>query len=223
MQVKLISVTQPLIKTQDETRYLSPEELIVYCARVSNPANQLNTETAPKLLSYCIKNKHWSVFEQVDLGFEIKTSRAIATQILRHKSASFQEFSQRYALVTEFEPIELRKQAEKNRQSSTEIVNPTLFNEEKAIDYINQYLKMGQTLYSELIERGISKESARFILPLTTSTTLYMKNNVRNWIHYLELRCSEHTQKEHRMIAKEIKEVFILTFPNIAQALDWGV
>lgn len=217
MQVKLISITQPLIKTEDNSRYLTPEELIVYCARVSNPSNQLNLETSPKLLNYCIKNKHWSIFEQVDIAVEIKTSRAIAAQILRHKSASFQEFSQRYAEITEFEPIEIRKQGKTNRQVGNEILTlPAHLQAD-----LEYHSFKSKNLYDKLIKEGVAKECARFVLPLNTQTILYMKNNIRNWIHYLELRCSEHTQKEHRLIANEIKKIFIDNFPNISKSLGW--
>lgn len=218
MNVKLISITQPQVKTEDNSRNLTPEELIVYCARVSNPSNQLNIETAPKLINYCIKNKHWSIFEQVDFAVEIKTSRAIAAQILRHKSASFQEFSQRYAEVTEFEPIELRLQGKTNRQVGDESINDEEFN-----ILINNHVTNSKHLYDGLIKRGVAKESARFILPLSTQTTLYMKNNIRNWIMYFDVRCSSHTQKEHRLIADKIKnEVFIPNFPNITKALEYN-
>lgn len=216
MNVKLISITQPLVRTEDNSRYLTPEELITFSARVSNPSNQLNTETAPKLLNYCIRNKHYSIFEQVDFTVEIKTSRAIAAQILRHKSACFQEFSQRYSEISEFEPIELRLQGKTNRQVGDEPIS----NLELEFD-INEHIKDSKELYERMIKMGIAKESARFILPLNVQTTLYMKNNIRNWIFYLESRCSEHTQKEHRLIANEIKKIFIEYFPNISQALQW--
>ena len=216
MNVKLIAITQPLIKTEDNSRFLTPEELITYEARVSNPNNQLNTETAPKLLNYCIKNAHWSIFEQADMTFEIKTSRAIAAQILRHKSASFQEFSQRYSEVTDFEPIELRLQGKTNRQVGDEPINSEEFDV-----IIKNHIINSKLLYNNLIKRGVAKESARFVLPLNTQTTLYMKNNIRGWIHYLQLRCSEHTQKEHRAIGQEIKKIFIEHFPNISKALEY--
>lgn len=218
MNVKLISITQPLVKTKENDRYLTPEELIVYSARVSNPSNQLNVETSAKLLGYCIKNKHWSIFEQADFTVEIETSRAIAAQILRHKSASFQEFSQRYAEVTKFEPLELRLQGKTNRQVGDAQL------EDKDNYFINKAKSLeikSENLYKEMISAGIAKESARFILPLNTQTTIYMKNNVRNWIHYLDLRCSEHTQKEHRLIANEIKKIFIDNFPSISESLGW--
>ena len=216
MNVKLISITQPLIKTKEGDRFLTPEELIVYAARVSNPNNQLNIETAPKLLNYCIKNKHWSIFEQADFTVEIQTSRAIAAQILRHKSASFQEFSQRYAEATDFEPIELRLQGKTNRQVGDEVFQDKFLENE-----INRHIERCNGFYKTLISHGVAKECARMVLPLNTQTTLYMKNNVRNWIHYLDLRCSEHTQKEHRILANEIKKIFIENFPNISNALNW--
>lgn len=216
MEVKLVSITQPLIKTEDNSRYLSPEELIVYCARVSNPSNQLNVETSPKLLNYCIKNGHWSIFEQCAFSCEIKTSRAIAAQILRHKSASFQEFSQRYAEITEFEPIQLRLQGKTNRQVGDEPIDDEEFHY-----LIANHIRDSKNLYDILISRGVAKECARFILPLNTQTTIYMNNNIRNWIHYLESRTSNHTQKEHRVIANEIKKIFLEHFPNIGKALEW--
>lgn len=217
MNVKLISITQPLVKTKEEDRSLTPEELIVFSARVSNPSNQLNLETSPKLLNYCIKNKHWSIFEQVDFTVEIETSRAIAAQILRHKSASFQEFSQRYAEVTKFEPFEFRMQGKTNRQVGDEVVEIPELNIE-----IQNHIIKSSVLYHQMVGSGIAKECARFILPLSTQTTIYMKNNIRNWIHYLDLRCSEHTQKEHRLIANEIKKIFIEHFPNISISLGWS-
>lgn len=214
--VKLIALTQPLIKTEDGSRFLTPEELIVYCARVSNPNNQLNMETADKLLTYCIKHGHWSVFEQADMTVEIKTSRAIAQQIIRHKSGLPQEFSQRYSIVQEFEPIELRRQADKNRQSSTAIIDNWFLNK-----LVNVHVWASAKLYSFLINRGVAKECARMILPLTTQTTMYFKNNIRNWIHYIDLRTKEDTQKEHRLIAEDIKSLFVENFPMVAKAKGW--
>lgn len=205
---------------------MSAEELLVYIARVSNPANQMNSETSPKLIKYLIGNKHWSPFEMVDMTVEIVTSRAIAQQILRHRSFSFQEFSQRYAAVTEMEPVQLRKQAEKNRQSSTEDFNPTI-----SIDYGNDigtdtasqaiadYIELGQNLYKGLLNAGVAKECARFVLPLTTQTRIYMKGSIRSWIHYLQIRCDEHTQLEHREIALAIREIFAHNFTYTFHAL----
>lgn len=214
MQVKLISITQPLVKAPVD-RNLTAEELIVYCARVSAPQNQLNLDTAPKLINYLIKNKHWSPLEMVSFCVEIKTSRAIAAQILRHRSFSFQEFSQRYAEVTEFEPIELRLQGKTNRQVGDEVI------ENKGLSkLIDETIKMNESAYKTLIEMGIAKESARFILPLNTQTTIYMTGSIRSWSHYLQLRLSKHTQKEHRLIAEEIKNIFVEHFPNISTALN---
>ena len=221
MQTRLISVTQA------SSGELTPEQLIVYIARVSNPSNQMNHETADKLIRYLIKNKHWSPFEHVSMTIEIKTSRAIAAQILRHRSFSFQEFSQRYAEVTEFEPFELRKQAEKNRQSSSEVFNPEINallggKKEKALARVAWLLHQCQDAYKLLIEAGVAKESARMILPLTTQTTIYMTGTIRSWIHYLDIRCDEHTQLEHREIAESIKEIFIQQFPEISKALEYA-
>jgi len=212
VSVKIVSITKPVIDGIS-----SAEDLITYCARVSNPANQLNTETAPKLLKYLILHKHWSPFEMVSMTFEIKTSRAIAAQILRHRSFSFQEFSQRYSTATELEEIEWRKQGKTNRQISDEIVS--LFP-----DVAIQLAKMQQDnllLYNNLINSGIAKECARMILPLNTSTTLYMNGTVRSWLHYLEIRCKDDTQKEHRVIANDIKNIFRQNFPNISEAAGW--
>ena len=211
MSVKLISVTCPQIEGLE-----TPEDLISYCARVSNPSNQLNTETASKLLSYCIKHGHWSIFEMVDMCVEIKTSRAIAAQILRHRSFSFQEFSQRYSEVTQIEPIQLRKQAEKNRQSSEEVIDDVVLN-----NVVQYSIKQSLQTYEKLIQQGVAKEQARMVLPLATQSTLYMKGSVRSWVHFLQLRTKEDTQKEHRDIALEIQKLFIKQFPNVSQALSW--
>ena len=216
MKVKLISTTKPNVEGLN-----TAEDLIVYCARVSNPNNQLNVDTGAKLLNYCIKHGHWSVFEQADMTVEIKTSRAIAAQILRHKTFSFQEFSQRYAEVQEFEDIELRMQGKTNRQVGEEIVDPYLSH--RSLDIcdglaskaINDLISDSKYLYDKLIEAGVARECARMILPLNVQTTLYMKGNIRSWIHYLQLRTKEDTQKEHRLIAEEIKNIFKMEFPII--------
>lgn len=213
MNVKLVSTTKPNIEGLNKA-----EDIIVYCARVSNPSNQLNIDTGAKLLNYCVKHGHWSIFEQVDMTVEIKTSRAIAAQILRHKTFSFQEFSQRYAEVQEFEDIELRMQGKTNRQVGDEVVNPELDNE-LASSLIEQHVEASKTLYNRLIECGVAKECARMVLPLNVQTTLYMKGNIRSWIHYLQLRTKEDTQKEHRLIAEEIKKIFINEFPVISNAI----
>jgi thymidylate synthase (FAD) len=212
MEVKLISTTQPVIDG-----LLTPEDLISYIARVSNPSNQMNTETAPKLLNYLIKHKHWSPFEQVSLTYQIETSRAIAAQILRHRSFCFQEFSQRYSTATELESFNVRKQAEKNRQSSTDILNLSA----EEIETLKAHLLKGISLYEELIQKGAAKECARMLLPLCTQTKLYVTGNLRSWIHYVELRTNEDTQEEHRQIANAIKESLIEIFPNTSEALNW--
>ena len=217
MHVKLISITQSTIRNKEDTRNLTPEEHIVYCARVSNPSNQLNLESADKLLGYCIKHGHWSIFEQVSMGVEIKTSRAIAQQIIRHKSFSFQEFSQRYSTAQEIEEVELRAQALKNRQSSTDLITDS-----DLLARISEHFACCKTLYDELIASNVAKESARFVMPLATSTTLYMTGSVRSWIHYLNLRDNEHTQKEHQEIAKSVKEIFVEHFPSISLALNYN-
>jgi thymidylate synthase (FAD) len=218
--VRLVSITNPseLVRFTEDGSFttVTPEELIVYIARVSNPDNQMNMETAPKLINYLIKHKHWSPFEFVDITFEIVTRRSIAAQILRHKSFSFQEFSQRYSTATEIQSIELRKQGKTNRQSSEEII--TDFALERDIE---QHIANSKMLYDKLIKNGVSRETARDVLPLSTETTMYMKGSVRSWIHYLELRCSSDTQKEHRDIADGIKSIFSNNFPNISEALNW--
>lgn len=217
--VRLVSITNPseLVKFSEKGRKkVSPEELIVYIARVSNPDNQMNMETAPKLINYLIKHKHWSPFEFVDMTVDIVTRRSIAAQILRHKSFAFQEFSQRYSTATEVQSIELRKQGKTNRQSSEDII--TDFALERDIE---QHIANSKMLYDKLINNGVSRETARDVLPLATETTMYMKGSVRSWIHYLELRCSPDTQKEHRQIAEDVKSIFVNKFPNISEALNW--
>ncbi len=219
MNVKLISTTQSRIAGTEMT----PEQLIVFTARVSNPANQMNIETADRLIAYLIKNKHWSPFEMVDMTVEIVTSRGIAQQILRHRSFSFQEFSQRYAEVTEMEPIQIRKTGSTNRQSSSEGFNPIIDSfagiEVFADAVISVHIQRGLEIYRDLLEAGVAKECARFILPLTTQTTIYMKGSVRSWIHYLQIRCDEHTQLEHRLVAEAVLAIFKQEFPNISIAL----
>lgn len=211
MHTKVVAVTQPLVRTEDNTRFLDPEEFIVYCARVSNPSNQLNTETASGLLKYCIKHEHWSIFEQASMTVEIQTSRDISAQILRHRTFTFQEFSQRYSVVTELESFDIRKQAEKNRQSSEELLDI----DQEQVDKVIEHLYNGMTLYKELLSKGAARESARKILPLCTQTTLYMTGTIRSWIHYLKLRSKSDTQLEHRDIANSIKDSFKQFFPLI--------
>lgn len=220
MSVKLVSFTEPTSLMEGDFngnfKIISPEELIVYIARVSNPSNQMNMETAPKLINYLIKHKHWSPFEFVDMTVEIVTRRSIAAQILRHKSFSFQEFSQRYSTATEIQPIQMRKQGKTNRQSSEEPIPDFLLQRD-----IEQHFANSKMLYDKLIRQGVSRETARDVLPLSTETTMYMKGSVRSWIHYLELRCSPDTQLEHRQIADGIKNIFVNQFPNISEALSW--
>lgn len=229
MNVKLISITKPLI---DEAK--TAEELLVYIARVSNPSNQANSETADRLINYMIKNKHWSPFDMVNLCVEVKTSRAIAQQILRHWSIRPQEFSQRYAEVVETEPVQIRRQGVTNRQSSEEEFDPIINyirgeghdeNEDvmlqgKASLLIDQHILNTKALYKALLDRGVAKECARMVLPLTTQTTMYLNGSVRSWIHYLEQRTDSHAQLEHRQVANEIKSIFIDQFPIIAKALQ---
>lgn len=209
MNTKLISITP------------ESEKIIAYCARVSNPANQDNPEVA-KLLSYCIKHGHWSIFEMANMCVEITTSRAIAAQILRHKSFSFQEFSQRYAEVGE--PPEAviyqaRRQDLKNRQNSIDDMS-----EDDKIWFKNAQEDVAEFAYQRYklaLRKGIAKEQARFLLPLSTETKLYMNGSVRSWIHYLQLRTDKATQLEHREIAEGIKAIFCEQLPTIAKALDW--
>ena len=210
--VELVSVTKPKIDGID-----TAQDLIAYCARVSNPSNQNSTETAPRLLRYLIKHKHWSPFEMVHMCVQIKTSRAIAAQILRHRSFSFQEFSQRYSEATRLETIEFRKQGVTNRQVGDDEV--VLSN--KSYDQVIAAQDACLDLYRDLISQGIAKECARMVLPLNTSTTMYMAGTVRSWVHYLDLRCAEETQKEHREVALEIKDIFRKEFPVVAEALNY--
>ena len=216
MNVKLISVTQPNIEGIKNS-----EDLVAYCARVSNPSNQMNSETSPKLLAFLIKHKHWSPFEMVDMTVEIKTSRAIAAQILRHRSFSFQEFSQRYSVANQFEDVELRLQGDKNRQVGEKLISKDHPEYDNLNHLVAETLSMSQHCYDTMIENGIAKEVARMILPLTTETTMYMKGSLRSWVHYIELRTEQNTQKEHRIIADECKNIFIGQFPIIAEALQW--
>jgi len=216
MNVRLVSLTQPQISSPDR-QGLSAEDLVAFCARVSNPSNQMNTATAPKLIKFLIKHKHWSPFELASMCVEIKTSRAIAAQILRHRSFSFQEFSQRYSEATKLEDWELRKPAKKNRQSSSDVFNKN----EEVYEIADVAMQTAMSAYNLLIEKGVAKECARAILPLNTETTMYMNGTVRSWIHYINLRTEENTQKEHRDVANKIREIFVAKFPNISEALDW--
>lgn len=211
--VKLISVT----KGVGELAHLSAEELIVYCARVSNSENQMNLETAPKLLSYCIKQKHWSIFEQSNMTLEVTTSRGIAAQILRHKSFSFQEFSLRYSKATGTIVYPARRQDAKNRQNSIDdlSLNTQQWFEEKQ----QEISDLSTKYYEEALNMGIAKECARFLLPLNTATKIYVTGNVRSWITYLLVRLEKSTQLEHRKIAEECWKIFQGEFPSTSSAL----
>ena len=215
MQVRLISVTSPLIEVENQT--LSPEGLMAYCARVSSPHQE--SPDYQKLLAYCITHKHWSVFEMVDMTVEIVTSRAISPQILRHRSFQFQEFSQRYAKAQEIERYRPRRQDSKNRQNSLDdLDNSTIewFDTTQA-----RIAQIALEEYNHALEKGIAKECARVLLPLGTQTKLYMKGSARSWIHYLDVRTDKSTQQEHRDIAIEIKKIFMAQFPITATALGW--
>jgi len=208
-QVNLVTVTP------------NAEETIGYIARVSNPKNQDNPEVAG-LLKYCIKHGHWSIFEQAHMTVEITTTRGLAAQILRHRSFTFQEFSQRYANTNFLGRIpipDLRRQDVKNRQNSIDDV-PS-----KQVEFLQKEIALhfaaAQDLYNELIREGIAKECARFVLPLATPTKLYMTGTLRSWIHYIDLRSAHGTQKEHMVIAEECRGVFKEQFPIISDALGW--
>ena len=210
MNVKLISVTP------------DAEKMMGYVARVSNPSNQENPKVAG-LLKYCVKHQHWSVFEQSFMTLEIETTRGLAAQILRHRSFTFQEFSQRYAdssMLADTIPLfDLRRQDIKNRQNSTDDLDPKLVH-----DYeigIKNHFENAMWLYKDMLDNGVAKECARFVLPLATPTRLYMSGSCRSWIHYINLRSGHGTQKEHMDIAKECKKAFCNNFPTVAKALDW--
>jgi thymidylate synthase (FAD) len=210
MTVKLISVTP------------DAEQTMAYVARVSNPANQ-DSENYAGLLRYCIKHNHWSVFEQAFMTLEIETNRGIAAQILRHRSFTFQEFSQRYAdtnLITENIPVpDLRRQDTKNRQNSTDDLGDYVKLKFQA--EIAELFAHSNNLYKRLLEAGVAKECARFVLPLATPTRIYMSGSCRSWAHYINLRSANGTQKEHMDIALECKKVFSEQFPTVAEALEW--
>ncbi len=209
MKVQLITVTP------------DAEKNMAFVARVSNPNNQTN-ENFSGLLAYCIKHQHWSVFEQAHMTLEIETTRAIAAQILRHRSFTFQEFSQRYAKSNELGEIqlpELRRQDVKNRQNSIDDLD------EKVVDKLNRQMitlfSSAESLYKQMIEEGVAKECARMVLPLCTPTRIYMTGSVRSWIHYINLRSAHGTQKEHMEIAESCKDVFKEQFPVVSEALEW--
>ena len=210
MNVKLVSVTP------------DAEKHMGYVARVSNPKNQDNPNVAG-LLSYCIKHGHWSVFEQAFMTVEIETTRGLAAQILRHRSFTFQEFSQRYADVNWLKmgiPIpELRSQDDKNRQNSIDDIPEE--QQKRLKNQIARHFYEAMDLYNELIREGIAKECARFVLPLASPTRIYMTGSVRSWVHYVDLRTGHGTQKEHMDIANECKDILIEQFPVCAKALEW--
>ena len=209
MNVQLVSITPDAEKT------------MAYIARVSNPSNQDNEKYAG-LLKYCIKHNHWSVFEQSSMSLEIETTRAIAAQILRHRSFTFQEFSQRYAASTSLGDIdlpELRRQDTKNRQNSTDDLDPELV--EKLNKQMITLFSSSKALYESMLKQGVAKECARMVLPLCTPTRIYMTGSCRSWIHYINLRSGHGTQKEHMKIAINCKKVFCKEFPVISSALEW--
>jgi len=216
--VKLIGVTKPTLKVEDDLN-MSAEGLIAYCARVSNPANQDNPDSE-RLLKYLVKNKHWSPFEMVHIVMEIQTTRDIGRQILRHRSFSFQEFSQRYAEVQEMsEPREARLQDTKNRQNSIETDNDDLQNSWNLVQ--NEMLLAAKTYYDWAIKNGIAKELARAILPEgLTMSRMYMSGTLRSWIHYCELRMANGTQKEHRELATQCWNIITEQFPSLKTVLE---
>jgi thymidylate synthase (FAD) len=210
MSVKLISVTP------------DAEKMMGYVARVSNPSNQENPKVAG-LLKYCVKHQHWSVFEQSFMTLEIETTRGLAAQILRHRSFTFQEFSQRYAdssMLADKIPLpELRRQDTKNRQNSIDDIDP--FIKQKYEILIQDHFKNAMALYQTMLDEGIAKECSRFVLPLAVPTRIYMSGSCRSWIHYIDLRSAHGTQKEHMDIAEACKKVFVEQFPTVAEALEW--
>jgi thymidylate synthase (FAD) len=211
MTAKLISVTP------------DAEKHIAYCARVSNPSNQGN-DSFEGLIKYCIKHKHWSIFEQAFMTIELETTRAIAAQVLRHRSFTYQEFSQRYAdssLLMEKIPLpELRRQDTKNRQNSTDDLDP--FVKQNLELQMQTLFDSSMALYQQMLERGVAKECARNVLPMCVPTRMYMSGSVRSWVHYIDLRSANGTQKEHMDLANDCKAIFVEQFPVIAQALDWS-
>jgi|TARA_Y100000033_G_scaffold49377_1_gene57644 thymidylate synthase (FAD) len=196
------------------------DKLIAYMARVSNPTNQDNTETSGKLISYLVKHKHWSPFEMVNMCVEINTTRSISAQILRHRSFSFQEFSQRYAAITDSPVVpDLRSQDTKNRQNSIDDLDPYTVQDFQ----LKAQLLFDQSmlLYTEMLKAGVAKECARDVLPMSSPTKLYMNGTLRSWIHYCDLRCGNGTQLEHKMIADECKKLIIQQFPVVAEAVGY--
>jgi thymidylate synthase (FAD) len=210
-KVNLVSITPDAEKT------------VAYCARVSNPDNQ-ESENYSKLLKYCIDHGHWSIFEMANMVLEIETNRGIAAQILRHRSFSFQEFSQRYAdasyLRDSMVVPELRTQDTKNRQNSIDDldeIKQAIYNRS-----MREIFSKSHALYDDMINNGVAKECARFILPLSTPTKMYMNGTIRSWIHYINLRTANGTQKEHMDVANQCKDIFIKQLPTISEALGWN-
>lgn len=214
--VKLVAITEGA----NELIGKNAQDIISYVARVSNPNNQMSFETGSKLINYCITHDHWSIFEHAFVTVEIKTSRAIAAQILRHRSFTFQEFSQRYAQAFDYVPYEARRQDTKNRQNSIDDMDDTTRNWFKWAQKETWDLQMKR--YEDALQRGIAKEQARFLLPLNTATTLYMSGSVRSWIHYIQLRAGNGTQKEHMDIAVACKGIIAERFPDVSNALGWN-
>ena len=216
----LMTMTDTLTKLISVTP--DAEKHMAYCARVSNPNNQEN-EKFSGLLRYCVKHQHWSIFEQAYMTLEINTTRGVAAQVLRHRSMTYQEFSQRYAdssLLAETIPLpELRRQDTKNRQNSIDDIDPFVRQEFEIL--MQRHFYEAMDLYKNMIDRGIAKECARFVLPLATPTKIYMTGSVRSWIHYIDLRSANGTQKEHMEIANLCKDIFKEQFPTIAEALEW--
>ena len=218
-QIKLIAITQGAGELVDK----NAQDVISYIARVSNPNNQLNFDTTAGLLRYCIKHEHWSIFEQAYMTLEINTTRGIAAQILRHRSFTFQEFSQRYAdtnlLAEDIQIPELRRQDTKNRQNSTDDL------QEEQVFVLNKMIqdlfRDSKDTYNYLLGQGVAKECARFVLPLATPTRIYMTGSCRSWVHYINLRSSHGTQKEHMDIAEGCRVVFKQEFPSVSEALEW--
>jgi thymidylate synthase (FAD) len=210
MSVKLISVTP------------DAEKMMAYVARVSNPNNQENPNYA-KLLGYCIKHNHWSVFEQAFMTLELETTRGVAAQVLRHRSFTYQEFSQRYAdssmLADQIPMFDLRRQDTKNRQNSIDDIDP--FVKQEFEIRIRRHFDEAMVLYQSMLDAGVAKECSRFVLPLATPTRIYMSGSCRSWIHYINLRTANGTQKEHMDLAEGCKKVFIEQFPTCAEALEW--
>jgi thymidylate synthase (FAD) len=194
------------------------EDLISYMARVSNPSNQTNTQTSAKLIKYLIKHNHWSPFEMVNMCVSIETTRSIAAQILRHRSFSFQEFSQRYARVEKQASIpELRRQDTKNRQNSIDDLDEVM---KKHLQFrIGSHYSNCYGLYKELLDAGVAKECAREVLPMAAPTTMYMNGTIRSWLHYCDLRTSNGTQKEHALIAAQIQDILYQFLPNVCEAM----